>query len=270
MTHAHITRGVDTWVTGAQKVVNRDSLERIPSDASSLQIQPLDIRDATDTYEHAVRGNRAGRFVILGFQDHARARRARPDYARIEKNVYAVARHRSREYLRGIPFFARQELRFILDDGDFRAQATERLGEFAAQRTAAYDRELLGQLREFEDGLTGDVGALVEARNAGGCRDGAGRHERFLESEARAIRGDGMGIYEMCCPKVHVHAASRKARQRMVAGNARLDFSQSGGDLRQIRFRRALPGSLQASRLANAREQRRGADERLGRNGSAV
>ncbi len=59
------------------------------------------------------------------------------------EGFHPVARHRPRQYLCGVAFLARQELRIVLHDGYVRAQPAKGLRQFAAQRASADDGETL-------------------------------------------------------------------------------------------------------------------------------
>jgi len=111
----------------------------------------------------------------------------------------------------------------VLHDGDLRAQATERLGQFAAEWTAADHQQARRQCGEIEDVFVGEVARLLQAGNVRDARPCAGGDQRLVDAQGFIADTQLVGCLEAGVAEEHVHTGRDQPLRGVVATKMRAD-----------------------------------------------
>ena len=252
---ADVARRVDARVAGPQARVDphAGTVVRHPG---LVQPESLHVRrpaHADEDLVHDRLARRAGRGVTDPFPRAAPPVRGnRPHFAdrRVEGEPDPVVLHPRPDHRRRVRILPRQDARGPLEHRHFAAEAGERLGELAADRTGADDGEPARQLRQREDRLVGQEARLRQPRNRRrrGSRPGAdggprepqrGVADAHRIAPAEASRADEDVDAESLVPLGGVDAADRRA-QPAHAGHGGPEVALDAARERQAELR-AVP-----------------------------
>ena len=154
---------------------------------------PSHIRHPAGAGEDGIDRYRASVVVADQIDEFLLAFHAHVDGPGVQPHLDAIARESIRQDLRGVAFFLGQEHRPGLRDDGLRAEAAERLRQFATERAAADDQQTARQLGQVEDVLVGQKARLGEAGNRGRIGPRASRDHRLLEAQFRAVHRQRIG-----------------------------------------------------------------------------
>ena len=166
---AGVARGVDARIAGLQEVVDPDAGDRVAVDAGGLEIEALDVRQAAGAGEDGIDRHRALVVVADEIDELLAVFNAHLDGFGIEPDLDAVAREGIRKKLRGVAFLLGQEQRQVLRDRRARAEAAERLRQFAAQRAAADHQQAARQFGQVKYVFIGQSSRPRRGRESTAC-----------------------------------------------------------------------------------------------------
>ena len=146
----------------------------------------------------------------------------------------------------GVGVLAGEELGPDVEDGDVGAEAREGLGQLAADRAAADDRQAAGQLGQVEDGLVGEVADSARGPGPAAPRRGPPvAITRPPEAQALAVDLDGVGGDE---------ARARRGRRRRPGRGSAARCRLSTMSARSLRMRSMAAAKSPLADRAGRRE----------------
>ncbi|MNO42407.1 hypothetical protein D3C76_325970 [compost metagenome] len=100
---------------------------------------------------------------------------------------YAVVGHLFGQRLGHLPLFPGQQLIGELHQGDGNAEQGQTLGQLAADGAAAEHQQVAGRFAQLPEAVRGEVGHLLETRQPGHHRPGAGGDDDVAAAQASAV-----------------------------------------------------------------------------------
>ncbi len=171
----HVADGEDVGVGGAQRVVDRDAGDGMGGDSGAFEVEPLEVRHASQRVEDLVRGDAVFGAVLHVVHDlhpvvaHGDALdpRAGLDADPLFAEVFGEAQPK-------IVILAREEVAGTNQDRRRYACAMEELAELAADVAAPQDDQRFRRRVEVERFVAVDEACVDESRDDGRRRDASG------------------------------------------------------------------------------------------------
>ncbi len=141
-----------------------------------------------------------------------------------------------------------------LDHHDLGAQPPEGLAQLHPDRAPAQDDQALRQGGELEDGLVGQVGRGLQARDGGNGSAGPRGDDELPSGDPDALAGDGAGVQEAGGLAHHLHAQALEALLAVDRGDGpdglmdvghdpdEVDRDRADGDAQRVSAARRMGG----------------------------
>ena len=218
-------------------------------DAGRFETEPLHIGRASRRHQYLVRREPIPPLTRSGMkvENFLFAAALHPLSPRVEHDLQPLAEHGFLQDRGRVSVLAVEEVRLVVQQKHLAPQSLEGLGQLAADRPAADDRQTRRALGQREHRLVGQETDLFQPRDGWSRRSPAGGDHSSLEAQRSAVDFHRAAAHEAAVTEEHIHPEIREPPNRVVmadAGPHTPHALHDGGeiDLRRPRYRHAELG----------------------------